>query len=104
LAIGHASIITPAAEGLRQREWNRADGEKREQNERAPEKVRLNGGINLFFHCGAFVTFGARRSRFRSAHLGVALTITASSGSTLHELVVDMLASVQAKILTIFWG
>ena len=72
IGIGHASIVRPATPGLRQRERDRANGEKRKQNERAPEKMRLNGGINLFFHLGAFVTLGARRSRSRSAHLVVA--------------------------------
>jgi hypothetical protein len=33
------------------------ESHQRNQNERAPEKVRVNGGINLFFHCGAFVIF-----------------------------------------------
>jgi hypothetical protein len=51
-AICHALIACPATAGLRQREWNREDGEKRKQNERAPEKVRLDGRISLFFHWG----------------------------------------------------
>jgi len=69
----------------------------------APEKVRLNGRINLFFHCGALAISGISGNNplhgSRSAHFGhdhglVRLHI--------HELVVDVRASVQAKILTIF--
>jgi hypothetical protein len=48
--LGHASLGSPATAGLRQREWDRADGEKRKQDQCAPKQVRLNGWINLFFH------------------------------------------------------
>jgi hypothetical protein len=35
---------------LRQREWDRADGEKCEQDQCAPNQVRFNGVFGLFFH------------------------------------------------------
>ena len=42
-------------------------------HEHAPEKVRLNGRINLFFHCGALVTFQkfpeTIRCVYRCAHI-----------------------------------
>jgi hypothetical protein len=53
---GHASRRRLRGVSLRQREGHRADGKKRQQNERAPEKVRFDGGINLFLHSGPFVT------------------------------------------------
>jgi len=38
-----------AAVSLRQREWDRANGDKCEQDERASKNLRFNGGV-LFFH------------------------------------------------------
>ena len=35
---------------LRQREWNHAHSHKQKQIKSAPNKVRFDGGINLFFH------------------------------------------------------
>jgi len=35
---------------LRQCEWDRADGHEQKQIKRASDKVRFDGGINLFFH------------------------------------------------------
>ena len=39
------------------------ESHKRKQNEGAPEKVRFKGGINLFFHCDARLTFGNLRKQ-----------------------------------------
>jgi hypothetical protein len=35
---------------LRQRKWNCTDSKKKQQIKRASDKVRFDGGINLFFH------------------------------------------------------
>ena len=35
---------------LRQRKWNCADSKKKQQIKCAPDKVRFDGRINLFFH------------------------------------------------------
>jgi len=35
---------------LRQRKWDSADGQKQKQVKRASDKMRFDGGINLFFH------------------------------------------------------
>jgi len=35
---------------LRHREWDRTDSDKQKQIKSAPDKMRFNGGINLFFH------------------------------------------------------
>jgi hypothetical protein len=56
VAIGLASIVSLVTAGLRQREGHCADGKKRKKNERAPEKVRFDGRINLFLHSGPLVT------------------------------------------------
>jgi len=38
---------------LRQGKWDRADGQQRKQDKRTPKKMRLNGGVLLFFYfCG----------------------------------------------------
>jgi hypothetical protein len=37
---------------LRQREWDRADGQQQKQIKRASEKVRFDSGVNLSFHLG----------------------------------------------------
>jgi hypothetical protein len=41
---------------LRQREWDRAQGQKQKQVKCASDKMRFGGGINLLFHFG--VVFG----------------------------------------------
>jgi hypothetical protein len=40
---------------LRKREWNRANGQKQKQIKRAPDEMRFDGGINLFFHVGSLI-------------------------------------------------
>jgi hypothetical protein len=35
---------------LSQREWDRANSQKQKQVKGASNKMRLNGGVNLFFH------------------------------------------------------
>jgi hypothetical protein len=37
---------------LRQREWNGADRQKQKKVKRASDKMRFDGGVNLFFHFG----------------------------------------------------
>ena len=51
-AIGHASIVNPATVGLRQREWDRANGDEQKQVKGTPDKVRFDLGANLSFHGG----------------------------------------------------
>ena len=46
-----------AAVSLRQRQWNRADGYKQKEAKCTPKQIRLNVGINLFFH----LSFGVWR-------------------------------------------
>jgi hypothetical protein len=43
-------LALPGAVSLRQREWNRADGQKQKQIKRAPKNLRLDGGVNLPFY------------------------------------------------------
>ena len=56
-------------------------------HEHAPEKVRLNGRINLFFHCGALVISGNFRKQSvactgaRTSHIEVAFTRSLPRGS-----------------------
>ena len=45
-----ALLGSPATAGLCQREWNRADSHKQKQVKCASDKMRFDGGINLFFH------------------------------------------------------
>ena len=52
---GHASFRSPATAGLRQREWDRADGQQQKQIKRASEKVRFDSGVNLFFYLGGLL-------------------------------------------------
>ena len=40
---------------LRQREWNRAHSHKQKQIKSASDKMRFDGGVNLFFHWVLFV-------------------------------------------------
>jgi hypothetical protein len=40
----------PVAGSLSQREWNRANGWKQKQVKRTSNKMRLDCGVNLFFH------------------------------------------------------
>ena len=40
---------------LRQCEWNGANSQKQKQIKRASDKMRFDGGINLFFHVGIVV-------------------------------------------------
>jgi hypothetical protein len=44
---------------LRQRKWDRADGQKQKQVKRASDKMRFNSGINLFFHWVASFRFSS---------------------------------------------
>ena len=39
----------PATAGLRKREWDRADGQKQKHVKGASNKMRFDGGIDLFF-------------------------------------------------------
>ena len=48
--IGYVRLRCPATPRLRQCERHRANGNNRKQEQRAPEKVRPDGGLNLFFH------------------------------------------------------
>ena len=41
---------SPATAGLRQREGDRADGQKQKQVKRTSNQVRFDGRINLFFN------------------------------------------------------
>ena len=50
LSSGRALPCGPATAGLRQREGDRADGDKQKQVKRASNKICLNGRIDLFFH------------------------------------------------------
>jgi len=43
---------------LRQREWDGADGQKQKHVEGASNKMRFDGGIDLFFHFLIFSVFG----------------------------------------------
>ena len=45
----------PGVVSLRQRKWDSADGQKQKQVKRASDKMRFDGGINLFFHFGVVV-------------------------------------------------
>jgi hypothetical protein len=47
--LGHAAL---RGVSLRQREWDRANSQKQKQVKGASNKMRLNGGVNLFFHFG----------------------------------------------------
>jgi hypothetical protein len=40
----------PAAAGLCQRKWDRADSEQRKEDKRTPKKVRRNRVFNLFLY------------------------------------------------------
>jgi hypothetical protein len=42
---------------LRQCEWDRADSDEQNQIKRASNKMRFDGGINLFFHFSSLVEF-----------------------------------------------
>lgn len=44
-----------AGVSLRQREWDRANSEKYKQIKGASDKMRFDGGVNLFFHFGVFL-------------------------------------------------
>jgi len=55
----HASLRSPATAGLRQREWDGADGYKQKQIKRASEKMRFDGRVNLFFHGSGVVCSNA---------------------------------------------
>ena len=48
----HAWLGSAATAGLRQRKWDRADGHKQKQVERASNEMRFDGGVNLLFHVG----------------------------------------------------
>ena len=50
-----AWLGSAAAAGLRQRERNRADGQKHKEIKSASHKMRFDGGIKLFFHRGVVV-------------------------------------------------
>jgi hypothetical protein len=57
---------------LRQCEWNCADDQKQKQVERASNKVRFDGGINLLFHGAVLVRiliFTNTRLHFESGTL-----------------------------------
>jgi hypothetical protein len=52
---------------LRQRERDRTDGKKQKQIKSASDKMRFDGGINLFFHWVLFVRLS---SRIAKLHFG----------------------------------
>src|SRR6476660_5281935 len=54
VGLGRDLLGSRAAAGLRQREWNRAHGDKQKQVKCASNKMRFDGGINLFFHLVLF--------------------------------------------------
>ena len=47
-----ASRLLRSRFGSRQRQWDRADGQKQKQVKCASDKMRFDGGINLLFHIG----------------------------------------------------
>src|SRR6476619_71412 len=54
VGLGRDLLGSRAAARLRQREWNRAHGDKQKQVKCAFNKMRFDGGINLFFHLVLF--------------------------------------------------
>jgi hypothetical protein len=54
VGLGHDLLGSRVAAGLRQRKWNCTDCKKKQQIKRASDKVRFDGGINLFFHLVLF--------------------------------------------------
>jgi hypothetical protein len=49
-----------AGVALCQREWRRADAAEQNQVKRASNKMRFDGGVNLFFHFSSLVEFWER--------------------------------------------
>jgi hypothetical protein len=47
---GHTSLGSPAAAGLRQREWDRANRQQQKQVKGASKNLRFDRRVNLFFH------------------------------------------------------
>jgi hypothetical protein len=54
---GHTSLRSPATAGLRQREWDCADGDKCKQDKCASKNLRFDRRVNLFFHFFGLVIF-----------------------------------------------
>src|SRR5262245_3994765 len=50
--VGHASLRSPATAGLRQREWERADGQQQKQIKCTSNEMRFDSRVNLPFHFG----------------------------------------------------
>ena len=48
--------VATRVSGLRQREWNRARGQKQKQIKCDSKKMRPNSSVNLALHCGGVLS------------------------------------------------